>query len=158
MNSSLVYVIVLMALHVLNAIVMVSNVNKGNSSEDVTNRQIYLKNYNMVILMTLCGMLINQHFNDVVKSKKWKYVQCAKVYNDNMTIILFVQISNKESMLRKQTYMSSPIISMANTMQPKKNSYTKASATNISILSLTSYESTSKALICRYITVTEIPN
>ncbi|ETO12017.1 hypothetical protein RFI_25359 [Reticulomyxa filosa] len=149
MNSSLVYVIVLMALHVLNAIVMVSNVDKGNSSEDVTNRQIYLKNHNMAILMTLCGMLINQHFNDVVKSEKWKCVQCVKVYN-NITAVSVVQISNNEWMhLENERIRLPQINSMINKTQSKKNSHTKAPVAPTLIVSSTPYESTFKVLICR---------
>ncbi|ETN99227.1 hypothetical protein RFI_38254, partial [Reticulomyxa filosa] len=152
MNSSLVYVIVLIVLHVLNAIVMVSNVNKSNSSGDLTNGQIYLKNHNMVILMTSCDMSINQYFNNVVKPKKWKCVQCVKVYN-NITTISVVQISNKESMhLENERISLLQSKSMINTMQSNKNSYVKATTTNIfkSTLSIssTSNESTFKTLIC----------
>ncbi|ETO04334.1 hypothetical protein RFI_33064 [Reticulomyxa filosa] len=152
MNSSLVYVIVLIVLHVLNAIVMVSNVNKSNSSGDLTNGQIYLKNHNMVILMTSCGMLINQYFNNVMKPKKWKCVQCVKVYN-NITTISVVQISNKEPMhLKNERIRLLQSTSMINTIQSKKNSYIKAPTTNIlkSTLSISSasYESTFKTLIC----------
>ncbi|ETN98002.1 hypothetical protein RFI_39520, partial [Reticulomyxa filosa] len=130
MNSSLVYVIVLVALHALNAIVVVSNVNKGNSSEDVTNRQIYLKNHNIVILMTSCDISINQHFNNVVKSKKWKCMQCANAYNINITIISLMQISNKKSMYLGNERIRLPqITSMINKMQSKKNSHTKAPVT-----------------------------
>ncbi|ETO04792.1 hypothetical protein RFI_32605, partial [Reticulomyxa filosa] len=153
MNSSLIYGIVLMVLYVLNTVVVASNVNTRNSNG---NGQTHLKNHNMVILMISWGILINQYFNDVGKPKKWKCTQCAKVYN--ITTIPVVQISNKESMhLENERIRLLQSNSMINTMQPKKNSYTKMMATNMSkstlSISLAAYGSTFKLLMCRYITV-----
>ncbi|ETO23169.1 hypothetical protein RFI_14016 [Reticulomyxa filosa] len=145
MNSSLVYGIVLMALHVLHAIVVVSNVNTSSSSGNVAKGQIYLKNHNMVILMTSWDMLSNQYFNNVWKLKKWKFVQYTNIYS-NITTISVVQISNNESMHSENERIRAV----------QENSYTKTPATNmfpsISSIYSTSCEWTFKALIYRYIT------
>ncbi|ETO04650.1 hypothetical protein RFI_32745, partial [Reticulomyxa filosa] len=152
MNSSWIYGIVLIVLHVLNVAVVASNVTTRNSSGNVTNGQIYLKNHDMIILMTSWNMLINQYFNNVWKLKKWKCVQYAKVYN--ITIISAVQISNNESMhSENERIRLLQTTSMINAMQLKKNSYTKATATNMFksnlSISLVSYGSSFKLLMYR---------
>ncbi|ETO08031.1 hypothetical protein RFI_29359, partial [Reticulomyxa filosa] len=96
MNSSLV-------LHVLNAVV-VSNMNTSSSNGNVTNEQIYLKNYDMITLMTSWDMLSNQYFNNAWKLK----VEICAMCKCLQQLYQWCKFQIRSRCTQKTTYTSSP--------------------------------------------------
>ncbi|ETO07961.1 hypothetical protein RFI_29429 [Reticulomyxa filosa] len=92
--------LVLMALHVLNAFLVVSSATNVifNLSKDLTNVQTH-SNYhnNMIIFATIWNTLSNYCIKNLWASKTWKYLHCAQVYK--LTILSDVHIFNKGSMV-----------------------------------------------------------
>ncbi|ETO31337.1 hypothetical protein RFI_05780 [Reticulomyxa filosa] len=92
--------LVLMALHVLNASLVVTSgtIVIFNLSKNLTIGQTH-SNYqiNMVIFATLWNALLNYYIKGLWALKTWKYLHFAQIYK--LTILSDVQISNEGLMI-----------------------------------------------------------
>ncbi|ETN99871.1 hypothetical protein RFI_37596, partial [Reticulomyxa filosa] len=155
MKPSLVFEIILMALHVLNAfhvVLSASNVARDNSSE---NGQKYSNDQDdMCISITPWNTLAKHSISQMWISKTWECVQCPSGHN-NVTMVSLVQIFNNGPLQLKNE--SIRLLKRSNQTQSKKNIYVKTIAMNtspyISEISSLSYVSIFKALSHRYITL-----
>ncbi|ETO36844.1 hypothetical protein RFI_00220 [Reticulomyxa filosa] len=130
MKPSLVYEIILVILHVLTAVLVVSNasiVAKENANE---NNPIYSNNQDhMYTLIISLNKLANQSVSQMWKSETLKCVQCPQGCN-NITEISPVQLKNASMRIIKSMSMT--------TRQSKKNTYMNIFST--SRISATSFK------------------
>ncbi|ETO34034.1 hypothetical protein RFI_03059 [Reticulomyxa filosa] len=154
MKPSFVYEIILVALHVLNALYVVASAN--NVARDNSNEkgQKSLNNQDNMYISTISWNILANHS----LSQMWTCVQHPQSHNNVRT--LSVQILNNGSLHKSiRVLISMPITKQ---MQSNENTYIKMSAMNIStytsgILSK-SCSLTYKSVSQRYITMIEKSN
>ncbi|ETO14451.1 hypothetical protein RFI_22916 [Reticulomyxa filosa] len=111
--------LILVAMHVLNALLVVSSANTVNSNKNATNAQTYSNHYNnMCTLSSSSNTQVSYYLDYMSISKTWKCVQCPQNYK--LTILSSVEIFNKGSMvLENESIRFPPSMMLANTKHCK---------------------------------------
>ncbi|ETO04518.1 hypothetical protein RFI_32879 [Reticulomyxa filosa] len=100
------FLLILVAMYVLNALPVMSSANTFNSSKNATNEQTHSNHNNMCTLSISLNTLVSYYLNYVWILKTWKCAQCPQNYK--LTILSSVGIFNKWSGIRKRKYTFSP--------------------------------------------------
>ncbi|ETO00997.1 hypothetical protein RFI_36443 [Reticulomyxa filosa] len=99
--------LILVAMHVLNALLVVSSANTSNSSKNLTKEQTYSNHHNnMDMLATPLNKLISYYISYVRMSKTLKCAQYSQSYK--LAILSFVGIFNEGSMVLENEIIRFP--------------------------------------------------